>query len=131
MTRIYANPEKLQYPKDATLTDILFYHNLNNTPSEKSSIIDGYSGKVVFTYASFRSSVRKVARHFSYELGIGQRTVVGILSTTKVRRILIRQYLGLFLRPRTNNLTFTEPLSSVCTWLTCCWGCGFSIQPFV
>ncbi|KAK7707916.1 hypothetical protein SLS63_013597 [Diaporthe eres] len=83
MARIYANPEKLQYPKDTTLTEVLLYHNLNNTPDEKPSIIDGYSGETVFTYASLRTSVRKLARHFSHELGIKQRTVVGILSTTK------------------------------------------------
>lgn len=86
MARIYVNPEKLQYPKDITLTEILLYHNLNNTPGDKPSIIDGYSGETVFTYASLRTSVRKVARHFSHELGIKQRTVVGILSTTKVCR---------------------------------------------
>lgn len=129
MTRIYANPEKLQYPKDATLTDILFYHNLNNTPSEKSSVIDGYTGKAVFTYASFGNSVRKVARHFSYELGIGQRTVVGILSSTKVRRSLTRKYPDLLLRPRTNNSTFAELLSSVCTWCTCGWGVVSAYNP--
>lgn len=84
MARIYANPEKLQYPKDTTLTEVLLYHNLNNTPDDKPSIIDGYSGETVFTYASFRTGVRKVARHFSRELGIRQRTVVGILSNTKV-----------------------------------------------
>lgn len=87
MARIYANPEKLQYPKDTTLTEVLLYHNLNNKPDDKPSIIDGYSGETVFTYASLRNSVRKVARHFSYELGIKQRTVVGILSTTKVCRL--------------------------------------------
>lgn len=84
MTRIYANPEKLQYPKDTTLTEVLLYHNLNNTPDDKPSLIDGYSGDTIFTYASFRTSVRKVAHHFSHELGIKQRTVVGILSNTKV-----------------------------------------------
>lgn len=84
MARIYANPERLQYPKDTTLTEILLYHNLNNTPGDKPSIIDGYSGETVYTYDGFRTSVRKVARHFFHELGIRQRTVVGILSTTKV-----------------------------------------------
>lgn len=84
MTHIYTNPEKLNFPKDTTLTEILLYHNLNNTPGDKPTIIDGYSGETVFTYASFRTSVRKVARHFSLELGIRQGTVVGILSTTKV-----------------------------------------------
>lgn len=91
MTRIYANPEKLQYPKDTTLTEILLYHNLNNTPGDQPSIIDGYSGETVFTYASLRSSVRKVARHFSNELGIRRGTIVGILSTTKVcTRLLMK-----------------------------------------
>ncbi|KAL1856378.1 hypothetical protein Daus18300_010750 [Diaporthe australafricana] len=84
MARIYTNPEKLQYPKDATLTEILLYHNLNSTPSNKPTIIDGYSGETIFTYSGFRTSVRKVANHFYHRLGIRQRTVVGILSTTKI-----------------------------------------------
>lgn len=94
MTRIYTNPEKLNYPKDTSLTEILLYHNLNNTPGDKPTIIDGYSGETVFTYASFRTSVRKIARHFSLELGIRQRTVVGILSTTKVCGFISQQYPG-------------------------------------
>lgn len=86
MARLYTNPEKLQYPKDTTLTEILLHHNLNNTPENKPAIIDGYTGDIVFTYASFRTAVRKIARHFSNELGIGKGSVVGILSTTKVGR---------------------------------------------
>lgn len=91
MTRLYTNPEKLQYPKDISLTEVLLYHNLNNTPDDKSAIIDGYTGETVFTYASLRTGVRKIARHLSNELGIGKGSVVGILSTTKVRRSGPRQ----------------------------------------
>lgn len=81
---IYRNPEPLQYPKDATVTDVLLQYNLNNAPPNKPAIIDGLSGEVVFTYASFRNSVRKVARYLSTEVGIGSGAVVGILSTNRV-----------------------------------------------
>ncbi|KAH7137401.1 4-coumarate-CoA ligase [Dactylonectria estremocensis] len=59
---IYTNPEPLNYPSDATITDVLFHHNLNDTPDEKPAIIDGISGEVV---------------------GVKQGAVVGILSTNK------------------------------------------------
>ncbi|KAG8162978.1 hypothetical protein KVR01_007456 [Diaporthe batatas] len=94
MARLYTNPEKLQYPKDTSLTEVLLYHNLNNTPDDKPTIIDGYTGETVFTYTSFRTGVRKIARHFSKELGIGTGDVVGILSTTKQKKE-IQHALGL------------------------------------
>lgn len=83
-THCYLNPEPLSYPKDATVTDVLLHHNLNNSPPDKPAIIDGYSGEVVFTYASFRDSVRKVARHLLREAGVAPGDVVAILSTNKV-----------------------------------------------
>lgn len=66
------------------MTDVLLHHNLNNAPPDKPAIIDGLSGEVVFTYASFRESVRKVARHLSTEMGVAPGAVVGILSTNRV-----------------------------------------------
>ncbi|KAF7554420.1 hypothetical protein G7Z17_g2927 [Cylindrodendrum hubeiense] len=80
---IYTSHKPLSYPKDATITDVLFHHNLNNTPAEKPAIIDGISGEVVFTYSSFRASVRKVAHHLRHEVGVEPGSVVGILSTNK------------------------------------------------
>lgn len=81
---IYRNPEPLRYPKDATITDVLLHHNLNDVPSNKPAIIDGLSGEVVFTYGGFRDSVRKVARHLTTEMGVTPGTVVGIISTNRV-----------------------------------------------
>lgn len=81
---IYRNPQPLSYPKDATITDVLLNYNLNNTPSTKAAIIDGLSGEVVFTYGSFRDSVRKVARHLSMEMGVAPGAVVGLISTNRV-----------------------------------------------
>ena len=81
---IYANPQSFTYPKDASVTDVLFNFNLNGTPADKPAIIDGPSGDVVFTFESFRTSVKRVAQHFRNELKIAPGTVVGILSTNKV-----------------------------------------------
>ncbi|CAK7224274.1 hypothetical protein SEUCBS140593_005519 [Sporothrix eucalyptigena] len=80
---IHTHRERLDYPQDASLTDVLLEHNLNNTPHDKPAIIDGLSGEVVFTYSSFRTGVRQVARHFHYELGIGPGVTVGIFSTNR------------------------------------------------
>ena len=85
---VYSNPQPLNYPADATVTDLLLNHNLNNTPPDKPAIIDGLSGEVVFTYASFRESVKKIASYFRDRLGLGPESVVGILSTNRVRRSL-------------------------------------------
>jgi acyl-CoA synthetase (AMP-forming)/AMP-acid ligase II len=84
---IYRSAEALDYPKDVTLTELLLNYNLNNTPAEKPAIIDGISGQVVFTYASFRSAVRKIARHLRDEVGIEPGDVVGILSTNRVSHL--------------------------------------------
>lgn len=99
MARIYTHPQRLRYAEDTTLSQILLHHNLNGTPGSKPAIIDGYSGETVYTYDSFRTSVRKVARHLVHELGIGRGTVVGILSTNRASHLLC------FLDPL---LTFVE-----------------------
>ncbi|KAM5344308.1 hypothetical protein ACJ41O_012845 [Fusarium nematophilum] len=72
---IYRNEEKLEYPRDITLSELLLNYNLNNTPAHKPAIIDGISGETAFTYSTFRSSVRKLARHFRHEVGIGPGAV--------------------------------------------------------
>ena len=81
---IHTSSTPLDYPQDASLTDVLLDFNINNTPPDKPAIIDGLSGKVVFTYSSFRSGVRKIARHLHHELGIGSGVTVGIFSTNRV-----------------------------------------------
>ncbi|KAH7051148.1 4-coumarate-CoA ligase [Macrophomina phaseolina] len=43
---IHCTNEILDYPRDATLTDILLNYNFNNTPPQKPAIIDGASGEV-------------------------------------------------------------------------------------
>lgn len=83
MARIIRHPENLQYLEDKTLTQVLLYHNLNNTPGTKPAIIDGITGETVFTYDSFRTGVRRLARHLVHEIGIQQGAVVSILSTNK------------------------------------------------
>ncbi|GME49421.1 4-coumarate--CoA ligase-like 7 [Neofusicoccum parvum] len=80
---IYRSPTALEYPKDATVTDVFLYSNPNNTPSDKPAIIDGPTGEIVFTYESLRVAVKKFARYLQSEAGVKPGTVVAILSTTK------------------------------------------------
>lgn len=81
---IYQSDTPLWYPRDATITDLLLNYNLTNTPADKAAIIDGPTGKTVFTYASFRDAVRRVANHLQRQLSLRRGDVVGILSTNKV-----------------------------------------------
>ncbi|KAK7409176.1 hypothetical protein QQX98_008669 [Neonectria punicea] len=80
---IYSSQEPLNYPQDATITDVLFDYNLNNTPEDTPAIIDGISGEVAFTYGSLRTSVRRVAHHLQHQVGLKPDSVVGILSTNR------------------------------------------------
>ncbi|KAL1625554.1 hypothetical protein SLS56_007301 [Neofusicoccum ribis] len=80
---IFRSPTALEYPKDATVTDVFLYSNPNNTPSDKPAIIDGPTGEIVFTYESLRVAVKKFARYLQSEAGVKPGTVVAILSTTK------------------------------------------------
>lgn len=86
---IFRSPTALEYPKDATVTDVFLYSNPNNTPSDKPAIIDGPTGEIVFTYESLRVAVKKFARYLQSEAGVKPGTVVAILSTTKVRLPII------------------------------------------
>ena len=81
---VYSSQQPLSYPKDATLTNLLLHHNINNTPDDKPAIIDGISGETVFTYSSFRLGVRKTARYLQHVVGVKPGNVVGILSTNRV-----------------------------------------------
>ncbi|KAH7367113.1 4-coumarate-CoA ligase [Plectosphaerella cucumerina] len=62
---IYSSQQPLSYPKDATLTDLLLHHNINNTPDDKPAIIDGISGE-------------------THVVRVKPGDVVGILSTNRV-----------------------------------------------
>ncbi|KPM42922.1 hypothetical protein AK830_g3618 [Neonectria ditissima] len=80
---VYRSQQPLDYPQDATITDVLFDYNLNNTPENTPAIIDGTTGQVAFTYGSFRTSVRRVAHHLQHQVGLKPGSVVGILSTNR------------------------------------------------
>jgi 4-coumarate--CoA ligase len=87
---VYVSPQTLEYPKDATLTDILLEFNFNQTPPEKPAIIDGPSGVTVFTYDGFRTGVKKVANHLHHNFSLRPGTVIAILSFTNVRLSLFQ-----------------------------------------
>ena len=82
MSSLPATP--FTYPNNATITEILLKHNLNNTADDRAAIIDGISGKVDFTYSSLRQGVQTLATYFASELYIKPGDVVGILSFPKV-----------------------------------------------
>ncbi|KAL6232493.1 hypothetical protein BDW75DRAFT_247126 [Aspergillus navahoensis] len=73
--------EPLELPKGGTIPQLLLESNVNDVPPETPSIIDGVSGNVVYTYAAFRSAVKKVSAHLRTDIGISSGTVVGIMAS--------------------------------------------------
>ena len=90
---IYTSEASLDYPADATLTQILLYRNLGGASADKSAIIDGASGKVAYTYRSFRNGVEKLATHLRGTLKIEQGMTIGILMTNTVRCFSINSFM--------------------------------------
>ncbi|KAF4547704.1 AMP-binding enzyme 1 [Elsinoe fawcettii] len=80
---IYHSKERLNYPRDITLTDLILNRNITNTPAEKPAIIDGLTGTPLFTHASLRTAVRKVAHYLQHELRLQKGEVVAIFSYNK------------------------------------------------
>lgn len=74
----------LDYPPDKTLTQILLDTNLNSTPSNKPAIVDGPTGKVAYTYRSFRDGVNKLAAWLHETYKTKQGMTVAILMTNTV-----------------------------------------------
>lgn len=78
--------EPLEYPEVTTLSQLLLEQNVNDVPADKPTIIDGISGKTVYTYSSFRTAVKKVANYLQTAIGVPQGSVVAILASNSVRQ---------------------------------------------
>lgn len=124
---IYTSAEALDFPRNVTLTELLINYNLNNTPEDKPAIIDGISGETVFTYATFRSAVKKLARHLSHEVRIRPGDVVGILSTNKASDL--RTGYSLIHSMKTAHKTLIELLSRLRPWHPRHRSRGLRIEP--
>lgn len=81
---VYTSEYTLDYPADAAIPNLLLDYNIGGRSHDSPAIIDGPTGKVVYTYASLRLSVRGFAKYLQDELGIVRGTVVGILDFNTV-----------------------------------------------
>ncbi|KAL3418177.1 phenylacetyl- ligase [Phlyctema vagabunda] len=81
---VYTSNHVLEFPKDATITNVLLDYNIGGVSLDKPSIIDGHSGKVVYTYSSLRCAVRRMARYLQVELNVRKGSVVSLLAFNTV-----------------------------------------------
>lgn len=82
---VYSSDYALEYPKDATISNILLDYNIGGVSANSPSIIDGPTGEIVYTYSSLRLAVRRLATYLQHDLGIGKGTVVCVLAFNTVR----------------------------------------------
>ncbi|KAH6691203.1 4-coumarate-CoA ligase [Leptodontidium sp. MPI-SDFR-AT-0119] len=81
---VYSSDYALEYPKDATISNILLDYNIGGVSANSPSIIDGPTGEIVYTYSSLRLAVRRLATYLQHDLGIGKGTVVCVLAFNTV-----------------------------------------------
>ncbi|OBT75476.1 hypothetical protein VF21_04904 [Pseudogymnoascus sp. 05NY08] len=81
---VYTSEQALDYPADATITNLILDYNPRNTPAQKPAVIDGPTGKVIYTYESLRLAVRRFAKYLQEELQLVRGTVVGVLAFNTV-----------------------------------------------
>ncbi|KAH7061962.1 4-coumarate-CoA ligase [Paraphoma chrysanthemicola] len=81
---VYTSDYVLDYPTDATISDLFFDYNLGGASSTASAILDGLSGETFFTYASLRLAVRRFAKYLQETLRVQRGDVVCILSFNTV-----------------------------------------------
>ncbi|OJJ05341.1 hypothetical protein ASPVEDRAFT_86695 [Aspergillus versicolor CBS 583.65] len=75
--------ESLRYPEGTTLPQLLLEHNVNDVFADKPAIIDGVSGKTVYTYSTFRTAVRRLANYLRTAIGVRSGSVVAILASNR------------------------------------------------
>ncbi|KAH7389976.1 hypothetical protein BKA66DRAFT_568886 [Pyrenochaeta sp. MPI-SDFR-AT-0127] len=71
-------------PAAASIPNLLLNYNPRSIPNDKPAIIDGPSGKTVFTYATFRNAVKHFAVYLRDEVGVKPGDVVAFYSGTRV-----------------------------------------------
>lgn len=81
---IHKSQLQLQYPRSLSLTQLLLEFSLRDVSEDKPAVIDGLTGKIVYTYSSFRTSVKKVATYINNCLAIGRGARISILASNSV-----------------------------------------------
>lgn len=80
----YDSDYVLEYPQDATISNLLLNYNLQNTPLNKPALIDGLSGEVVYTYQSLRIAIRKLAKYLQDNVHIRRGSIVSLMASNTV-----------------------------------------------
>lgn len=73
------------FPEDVTITDLLLQWNPYNMSAAKPAIIDGVTGQIAYTHASFRTSVKKLAVYLRRTFQVRQDRTVCVLLRNNVR----------------------------------------------
>ncbi|KAL5333088.1 hypothetical protein BJX70DRAFT_403913 [Aspergillus crustosus] len=73
--------EPLDYPAGTTLPQLLLELNVNSVATDHPAIIDGCSGRTIYTHGSFRSAVARVANYLLTNIGFSHGCVVAILAS--------------------------------------------------
>ncbi|KAH7419737.1 4-coumarate-CoA ligase [Cadophora sp. MPI-SDFR-AT-0126] len=81
---VYTSDYALEYPEDATISNVLLDYNIGGRSPESPAIIEGLTGEVVYTYSSLRLGVRRLATYLQQNFGIRRGTVVSILAFNTV-----------------------------------------------
>jgi hypothetical protein len=79
------------FPEHATITDLLLDWNPSHLSDDTPAIVDGISGKVTYTYASFRTGVKKLADYLRRCLQIRPGYTACLLLRNSVRGYLRRK----------------------------------------
>ncbi len=82
---VYTSEYTLDYPEDATISNILLDYNIGGVSPNTPAVIDGPSGSLIYTYSSLRRAVRQLAKFLQDNLQIKRGTVVCILAFNTVR----------------------------------------------
>ncbi|KAJ4988553.1 4-coumarate-CoA ligase [Stagonosporopsis vannaccii] len=94
---VYSSEYVLDYPDEASISDLLFDYNIGGALPSTRSIIDGPTGEVIYTYSSLRSAVRRFAAYLQRNLQIGRGDVICILAFNTVRQVTPSPMVYLFL----------------------------------
>lgn len=84
---IYGSPydDGFSYP-DIDISELILDYNLKGVDSTKPAIIDGYSGRTVYSYGSLRHRIEKFGGFLQQVLSIKKGDVVSYLSFNTVIR---------------------------------------------
>jgi len=82
---IYESPynEGFSYPA-VDIPELILDHNLQGSAPDAPAIIDGYTGKVVYTYANLRHSISIFGGFLQQTLAIDKGDVIAYLSLNTV-----------------------------------------------